>query len=234
MALGVSLCAQDAESPSSPPSPSLLERLRESRVDCHTVAVRFTQIKRLHLLDVTLTAQGWMFFRRPDSLRYEMVSPVRSLLLYDENKVSHYTFSEGQWRRLRSPGADAVGRVLRQIGHWIQGDFTADGKVFAMEVLPWEQGAGIFRLTPSSPVLREYVQQISLYVEKAPDYRVTRVVIQESEQDTTELRFTQERHNGDLPEKTFTSPEASASCGAVFDQPEPNCPDPNHPEKSSV
>jgi len=220
--------------PGSPEPPPLLRSLREARANCHTVAVRFKQTKRLHLLDVALTCDGWMFFSRPDCLRYENVSPVRSLLLYDGKKVNCYSFTEGQWKRLRNPGADAVGRVLRQIGHWIQGDFTADQKAFTLDVQPWDQGAGVLRLTPCSPALREYVRQISLYVEKAPDYCVTRVLIQESEQDTTELRFTQERHNCVLPEKTFTSPEASAACGAVFDQPDPNCPDPNRPEKPSV
>ena len=213
----------------SPPQPPLLRRLRESRASYHTVAVRFTQRKRLAILDITLESEGMILFRRPGWIRYETLSPMKSLLLHDGKKVRCYAFSEGKWKLLRSPGASAVGQVLRQIGRWIQGDFDADRKMFEVDVLPSDDGAGCIRLTPRSEALAEFIQRVELEVRKAPDYQVTRVTIRESDVDVTELRFGQELRNHRIPDGTFVSPEASAACQAFFVQEQ--SPDPNEVEK---
>ena len=206
------------EQTDSAQQPPLLRLLRESRAPYHTVAVRFTQTKRLAILDVTLKSEGMIFFRRPGLIRYEIVSPARSLLIHDGKRARCYAFTEGRWELLRSPGATAVGRVLRQIGHWIQGDFDTDQKMFDLSVLPWEDGAGCIRLTPRSEGLAEYIQGVHIYVDDGPDYQVRRVVIHESEVDTTELLFRRERRNKPIPEGTFVSPEVSEACLDFFRQ----------------
>ncbi len=214
----------------SPNQPGLLRLLRESRQDYNNVAVSFVQNKSLAIVEITLKSEGMIFFRRPGSVRYEIDSPIRSLLLYDGKKVRSYAFSEGKWSLQRNPQATAVGQVLRQIGRWIQGDFAADRKMFKVDVLPWEEGEGLIRLTPRSEALGRFVQWIDLHVVKAPDYRVTRVTIRESDVDVTELRFCRELHDIKLPEGTFVSPDASGACRVLLPR-EDRC-DPNEIEKS--
>jgi outer membrane lipoprotein-sorting protein len=206
----------EAEKTASSRSQQLLSSLRQSRASYDTVAVRFTQSKSLSLLDVTLESQGMVFFQRPGRMRYEMIAPVQSLLLYNGKKVQNYAFSEGQWKRLRSPGAAVVGKVLRQIGAWMQGDFSKDQEMFEITVYASEQGGGRIHLTPRSDALREFVQGIELNVETAPDYRVSRVTIRESDTDRTVLLFDQELTNPRIPEDTFKSPKASAACRSLF------------------
>jgi outer membrane lipoprotein-sorting protein len=212
-----------------PQQPELLKLLRESRSPYHTFATRFTQRKRLAMLDVTLESEGMIFFSRPGSVRFEMLAPVRSLMIYDGKKVRCYTFTEGAWRLLNNPAATALGQVLRQIGRWIQGDFDADRKMFAIDVAPSETGAGCIRLTPRSEALTKYIQRIEIYVEKAREYQVTRVIIRESDVDLTDMRFRQELRNQPVPEGTYTSPEASSACQNVF--PHENPSDPNEAKR---
>lgn len=219
----------DQKSADSTQQPPLLRLLRESRGPYQTVAVRFVQNKRLTILDVILKSEGMIFFRRPGLIRYEIVSPVKSLLLHDGQKTRCYAFTEGRWELLRSPGVNAVGRILKQIGHWIQGDFDADQKMFHLNVLPWDKGAGRIQLTPRSKTLAEYIRQIDIYVDKAPSFQVSRVVLHESDVDTTEMLFGQERRNKPIPEKTFVSPDLSQACLDFFVQTENE--DPNELEK---
>jgi len=214
----------------SPEKPGLLRLLRESRQDYNNVAVSFVQHKSLAIVEITLKSEGMIFFRRPGSVRYEIDSPTRSLLMYDGKKVRSYTFIEGKWDLRRNPQGTAAGQVLRQMGRWIQGDFAADRKMFNVEVLPWEKGEGLIRLTPRSDALARFVQWIDLHVVKAPDYRVTRVTIRESDVDVTELRFCRELHDIKLPKGTFVSPDASSACRMLLPQ-EDAC-DPNEIEKS--
>ena len=210
--------------------PQFLRLLRESRAPYHTFATRFVQHKRLAMLDIVLESEGMIFFRRPGSVRYEIISPVRSLMIYDGKKVQCYAFSEDKWNLLNNPGATAIGQVLRQIGRWIQGDFDADRKMFELEAVPAEDGGGSIHLIPRSKALAEYIQRVEIHVKKVGDnYRVAQVIIRESDVDLTDMRFLQELHNQPIPEGTFTSPEASEACQAAF--PPQDCCDPNEPEK---
>jgi outer membrane lipoprotein-sorting protein len=220
--------ASSKEQAGVPEQPELLRLLRESRASYHTFATRFVQRKHLAMLDVDLQSEGMIFFRRPGSIRYEILAPVRSLMTYDGKKAQCYTFTEGAWKRLNNPAATAIGQVLRQIGHWIQGDFDTDRKMFEIDVVPADNAAGCIRLTPRSEALNKYIQRVEIYVEKAPDYRVTRVIIRESEVDLTEMRFRQELRNPPIPEGTFSAPEASRACLAIFPREERS--DPNEPK----
>jgi hypothetical protein len=211
------------------PSPSeLLQRLRDSRAPYDSFAVRFTQRKHLAMLDVDLQSEGMILFRRPGSVRYEIVAPVRSLMTYDGRKAQCYTFTEGAWKRLNNPAATAIGQVLRQIGHWVQGDFDSDRKMFDIAVVPADHYAGCIRLTPRLEALTKYIQRVEIYVEKAPEYHVTRVIIRESEVDLADMRFRQELRNPTLPEGTFSTPEASSACLNIF--PHEDRSDPNEPK----
>lgn len=213
-----------------PQQPELLRLLRESRAPYNTFATRFSQRKHLDMLEVDLTSEGMIFFSRPGRVRYEIVSPVRSLMVYDGKKVRCYAFSESTWRLLNNPSATAIGQVLRQIGRWIQGDFDADRKMFEISVVPSTQG-GCIHLVPRSEAVTRYIRRIEIYVEKTADsYGVNRVIIRESDVDTTEMRFRQELRNQTVPKGTFSSPEASDACQAVF-PPEEN-PDPNEAGKA--
>lgn len=209
--------------------PQFLRLLRESRAPYHTFATRFIQHKRLAMLDIVLESEGMIFFRRPGSVRYEIISPVQSLMIYDGKKVRCYAFSEDKWNLLNNPGATAIGQVLRQIGRWIQGDFDADRKMFEIDAVPADDG-GCIHLIPRSKALAEYIQRVEIHVKKVGDrYRVAQVIIRESDVDLTDMRFRQELHNQPIPEGTFTSPEASEACQAAF--PPEDCSDPNEAEK---
>jgi outer membrane lipoprotein-sorting protein len=223
--------ASSKEPPGFPPQPELLRVLRESRAPYYTFATRFVQRKHLAILDVDLQSEGMIFFRRPGSVRYEILAPVRSLMTYDGKKVQCYTFTEGAWKLLNNPAATAIGQVLRQIGRWIQGDFDSDRRMFDLDVVPADNYAGCIRLTPRNEALAKYIQRVEIYVEKAPDYRVTRVIIRESEVDLTDMRFRQELRNPSIPEGTFSAPEASSACLGAF--PPENRSDPNEPKRPS-
>jgi hypothetical protein len=102
--------------------------------------------------------------------------------------------------------------------------------MFEIDVVPADHAAGCIRLTPRSEALTKYIQRVEIYVEKAPDYRVTRVIIRESEVDLTDMRFRQELRNPPIPEGTFSAPQASSACLATFPQEDRS--DPNKPRGS--
>ena len=96
MAANTTCSRADQEIADSTQQPPLLRLLHDRAAPYHTVAVRFTQNKRLTILDVTLKSEGMIFFRQPGLIRYEVISPVKSLLLHDGKKAYSYAFTEGQ------------------------------------------------------------------------------------------------------------------------------------------
>jgi hypothetical protein len=101
--------------------------------------------------------------------------------------------------------------------------------MFDIDVVPAETGAGCIRMLPRNEALSKYIQRIEIYVEKAPEYRVTRVLIRESDVDVTDMRFRQELRNQPTPEGTYSSAEATSACLSVFPHEDP--PDPNEAKK---
>jgi outer membrane lipoprotein-sorting protein len=208
----------------------LLRRLRESRAPYDRFATRFIQHKRLAILDVAIESEGMIFFQRPGSIRYEILSPAKSVLTYDGKDVRCFAFSESKWSQLKNPGATAIGQVLRQIGCWIQGNFDADQKMFEIVVESSENGGGVINLIPRSKAMADYIQKIEIHVEKASEYRVTQVIIRESDVDVTEMIFQQELLNQSIPQGAFSSPDASDACRAIF--PKEGDRDPNESKKA--
>jgi hypothetical protein len=208
----------------------LLRLLRESREPYDRFATYFIQHKRLAILDVNIESEGMIFFQRPGLIRYEILSPAKSILTYDGRDVRCFAFSEGKWNQLKNPGATAIGHVLRQIGGWIQGNFDADQKMFEITVEQSENGGGVINLIPRSKAMADYIQKVEIFVEKASGYRVTKVIIRESDVDFTEMKFRQELLNQPIPEGAFSSPEATDACRAIFQK--VNDADPNDSGKA--
>lgn len=207
----------------------LLRLLRESRAPYDRFATRFIQHKRLAILDMTIDSEGMIFFKRPGSIRYEILSPSKSVLTYDGKELRYFVFSEGKWNQLKNPGATAIGQILRQIGCWIQGDFDADQKMFEIVVESSGNGGGNINLIPHSKAIADYIQKVQIRVEKESDYRVTQVIIRETDVDITEMNFKEELLNIPVPDGTFSSPEVSEACRLIFSK---NSSDPNEPNKT--
>ena len=89
------------------------------------------------------------------------------------------------------------GLLFRWPGH---GDERPVVLMAHLDVVPADNYAGCIRLTPRNEALAKYIQRVEIYVEKAPDYRVTRVIIRESEVDLTDMRFRQDLRNPSIPE----------------------------------
>ena len=167
IAAGRAQADASAKEQAGSPKPELLRLLRESRAPYNTFATRFSQRKHLDMLEVDLTSEGMIFFSRPGLVRYEILSPVRSLMAYDGKKVRCYAFSESKWRLLNNPSATAIGQVLRQIGRWIQGDFDADRKMFEISVVPSAQGGCIHLVPRSEAEVDEIIRWLTGYTQQA-------------------------------------------------------------------
>ena len=103
--------------------------LKETFMNIRSVKAEFLQKRYLKILTKPLLSEGKLYFYIPDSLRWEYLSPLRTVMLQKENTIQVYNFSEGTWKPEMAQAVEARRMVLAEISQWFQGRFD-ESKAF--------------------------------------------------------------------------------------------------------
>lgn len=93
LAGGTALCQEPALE--GPAAETILKRL-EKRYDCVGFTARFTQTSTLKAMDITDTASGRAFFKRPGKMRWEYEEPTPQQIITDGEHLWIYKPEESQ------------------------------------------------------------------------------------------------------------------------------------------
>lgn len=160
----------------------------------------FVQERHLAILIEPLISKGRCFFNRPQQLRWEIVQPYHSLLIYNNKRMAKFDVRDGQLRKLQPGGEDMMREILGQIIAWMQGDFESAAAVYHLQM--YREKTLHLVLRPRSKELAENIQAIELIFSEAQDYIQT-VKIIESQMDFIRIDFRQVEHNTEIPERIF-------------------------------
>jgi outer membrane lipoprotein-sorting protein len=165
-----------------------------------SIRADFVQKKYLPILSKPLISKGALYFESPRSLRWEYLSPVRSILLMTEGRVRrHVADTESGFREERGGGLDAMQVILEDIGEWLSGRFDKNPLFTAVR----EEGGRIL-LTPREEGLGSVIQKIELHLSEIPGV-IEKVVIFESASSYTELIFFNTVLNREIDPRVFRS-----------------------------
>ena len=162
-----------------------------------TVSAHFVQSKRLKILKRPLKAEGLIFFKAPDSLRWEYTSPLQSVLLSYQGKTQRFFKHGDRFVPDTSASLQAMQFVLVEIQRWLGGrfdenpDFKADLK-----------GNGKIVLTASSKGLSSMINRIELQLSKRPG-AIESVTIFEGENSFTRIEFRDAKLNSEINPSIF-------------------------------
>jgi outer membrane lipoprotein-sorting protein len=171
-----------------------------SAVRLRSVQADFTQEKHLKILARPLVSQGILAFQTPQSLRWEYLRPLHSILLLHEGQMRKLIEREGGFEQDNGAGIDAMRVVLQDIGSWLDGRFT-DNPLFQVT----RAGERTVVLTPKEQGLQAVISRIELQL--GPEEGVMeQVTIFEGPESFTQLRFTNTVLNREIPAGTFTQP----------------------------
>ena len=159
--------------------------IRAAAAGIRGVEAEFVQRKRVPLLREPLLSRGKLSFDASGNLRWEYVSPVRSLVELKNGRVRRYLWVGGSFRPDARQRADAMQVVLGEIQLWLAGRFQ-DSESFRAELQPGAQPRLI--LTPRRPALGQYIRRIELWP-GAQKGSIARVIILEPEGAETVLEF---------------------------------------------
>jgi len=162
-----------------------------------SVSARFVQEKHMKVLVRPLVSEGLLFYQTPDSLRWEYLRPIKSILITHAGNTRKYIQKDGKLIADAAAASPAMQFVLDEISRWLKGRFD-ENPVFSASLEPGRRIA----LTPNYKAVADMIRRIELELSERPGI-MDSVRIYESETSYTLLKFTQVELNRPLDRKLF-------------------------------
>ena len=175
--------------------------LKEASRNIRSVKAEFLQKRYLKILTKPLLSEGKLFFYTPDSLRWEYLNPLRTVMLQKGSTIQIYNFSEGVWKPEMAQAVEARRMVLAEISQWFQGRFD-ESKAFKHLYSPGPPGRVI--LVPGEGINR-FIQRIEIILSVRPGV-IDRVEIEEPGDSRTTIEFKNVEINSSFSSEVFEKP----------------------------
>lgn len=173
------------------------DELKSTAGSVTSVQADFIQEKHLAILARPLVSEGVFYYQAPQSLRWEYSRPVESVLLMHEGNIKRYVKRTSGFEEENNAGLEAMQVVLNQITQWMMGRFD-ESPMFNARL----DGAGRIIMTPKEEAFRAIIQKIEINLAQRPGV-IKDVVIYESEDAYTRMRFINTTLNGKIDEAVF-------------------------------
>jgi len=171
--------------------------IREAAEQAESISAEFVQAKHLPILARPLVSRGVLYFRKPDSLRWEYRQPVRSIMLMHKGALRRYRQSGEGLKEESGAGLQAMQFVMAEITDWFKGRFD-NSRMFTARL---EAGRKIV-LRPKDPAFAKVIQKIELQLANQPGV-IDFVIIYESPNSFTRLTFEKTTLNAEIPDELF-------------------------------
>lgn len=174
------------------------QELKETAGNVHSVKADFIQEKHLKILKKNIVSRGHLFYRSPDSLRWEYVAPFRSILMMHGGKTTQYLKKEHGFEKSSGSGTEFMQIGLREISRWLSGHFE-ETSFFSVRLVPGEK----IIFTAKDPSVSKFVNKIELIFSDKPGIMKS-VRIYESEDSYTNFLFENTVINEEIDTSWFT------------------------------
>jgi len=173
------------------------DQIKNAAGQVNTVRCDFIQEKHLKILANPLVSKGVLYFKVPGSLRWEYISPVRSILLMHNGKTKRFIMRKGGFIEDSSANLEAMGFVLKEITMWLNGRFDENPQFTAT----LKAGHKIL-LLPKEKSFSMMIQKIELMLSNTPGI-IKSVTIFENENSFTKLFFKKSILNNKIDDSMF-------------------------------
>ena len=162
------------------------EQIRLQAEKTTSVSARFTQKKEMAILAKPLLSEGRFYFKSPDSVRWEYLRPVRSVLMMHQGDIRRYVKGEKGFSEDASARMPGMKIVFQEITAWSKGRFDQN-RSFTATLKTGK--APMIVLTPKEKGLANMIKRIEITLsgEKAGAIKTIRII--ESEEASTWLEF---------------------------------------------
>lgn len=179
---------------------AVLERIRAQAGSVGTIQADFVQEKKLSVFDEVLRSSGKFAFAKPDRLRWELTSPVKtgfSIRGKEGRRWHEMTGGDEPFRVDRDP---MMGAVAGQLMAWATADFDGLKTQYGLEVT--DENPARVRLVPRSESVASRIEAIEVRFARGERY-VEEVTVRERGGDYTRISFRNVRLDAPLADSAF-------------------------------
>ena len=162
-----------------------------------SVRADFVQEKHLKILARPMISKGRLYYQAPRSLRWEYVSPIRSILLVHEGDTKRYIVRDGKIIEDSSAKMQSMHIVMDEITRWLSGRFD-ENPDFKIEAKTENQ----IVLKPVKESFSKIINRIEIFLSNKKGV-IHSVIIHENEDSYTKLNFEKVVLNEKLSESLF-------------------------------
>lgn len=178
------------------------DSIRSAASSIKSVSADFVQHKYLKILAKPMESHGRFVFRAPDSIRWEYMDPIKSVMIMNSGDLGRYSFHKGRWEKDASASVEALRVVVDEIQSWLTGSFK-DSKAFSARLDTHQKRTVI--MEPKQKAMAEIIQRIVLTLGQRPG-SIKRVEIIEGPDARTVMDFEKVELNVQLDKSSFSPP----------------------------
>lgn len=184
---------------SAPAAADSFEKLRKDSARIKTISADFTQKKSMKILSRPLVSEGKFYYAAPDSIRWEYVKPVRSVVISDRGATKRYVASGGRMVEDQAGGAQAMRIVLNEVASWMGGRFDSNP---SFKATIKEGGQTMITLIPVDKSMAGFFEKIEIVVSRK-DASIRSVRMVENASAETLIDFTHVVMNAGIDPSRF-------------------------------
>jgi len=181
----------------------LLGELKVAAAATETLESPFVQEKYLEVFDEKLLSQGQFVYRKPDQLRWELLTPVASGFILQGDKGERWNSLSHERDKFSVKNDPIMGMIARQLLAWAQVDLDWLQHRYRMELVSNEPVTlKLYPLDSGEAGFLDHLR-VQFSVDRS---HVSEVQMIEQGGDSTVIRFTDVKVNSPLPADAFQVP----------------------------
>ncbi len=177
----------------------LLLDIRKKSSALTALSCDFTQERSLALFNKPIVFQGQLALIRPDKLRWEFISPVPSVLIFNGDKGIRCNDNDKPVK-FDLANDPVMKMVAEQLWTWLDGDYSRLEKEYAIK----KTGDSAILVTPENQKTSNLIKNISIVFD-GQNRQPKSVAILEPGGDKTLITFNDYQLSPTLPDTTFTT-----------------------------
>jgi outer membrane lipoprotein-sorting protein len=168
------------------PEAEILARISRAQQEIISVQAEFEQLKISDVFAEPLSSGGWMFFARPDFLRWQYTYPDNSGIMLDNNQVFAVKLNSDHSEQTVKADSSAS-RLINYIMEWVNFDLAVLPAKYNLSLL--SQMPATVLLQVRDPGLGKFIRSITIEFDPG-NMAARQVTLLEPDGDQTVITFT--------------------------------------------
>ena len=164
-----------------------LQSLQKAMANVKSISADFRQDKKLSLFSRTITLTGHLKITFPHFFRWEVYSPIKTIITADGEKVTIWDEETNQTNTTSVTDNPVVKNIWTQIDSWFMGRYSVLAKDYKIKVIKKDPLELVFK--PRGKPLSAAVDSITIFFREDRKY-LNRVILKEVSGDSTVMKFT--------------------------------------------